>query len=467
MKKPHSFKQGPSAKNPKAEKSGLGRRDILKGAAVGGVGVVAAGAGMLAQMNDGKAATGEPIPVGHALTITGWAAHDAAEFKNGIEMARDEINAMGGVLGRPLESYYEDSKNMSADEMVGAYNRLIDRHDVHVIINGYNIGSNNAEYEVIADTGILQLHDNTIISHDALYKSDPERYFGSFMTDPPEYYYGPGYIRFISWLRDTGQWKPRNNRIALVSGSSEYSITIANALTKTAPEFGWEIAFGPEIVATPMNDWGPVLAKVREVDPSSFVNTHWASQEIAQCQNQFMQDPIDCLTYYQFGAISAVFTDIAQNNALGVTVATDIGLLQDEMGLEFEKKYRERFGANSTPLVGCQTYVNMYHWAMAAAMAGGSGEPGNFEQNKKVADRLNNLIYRSVLGTVRFRPDTRSAVPYPSLTDDPSLGMPTLYFQIQENSPARALVSPPPYNTGTFMIPSWFKDNGGLPQLKI
>ena len=467
MKKFFSSKKGASAAKAKAGKTGLARRDILKGAAIGGVGAIAASSGVLADINKGQAATGEPIPIGHALAFTGWAAHDAAEFKNGIEMARDEINAMGGVLGRPLESHYEDSKNMSADEMVGAYNRLIDRNEVHVIINGYNIGSNNAEYETLADAGILQLHDNTIISHDSLYASDPDRYFGSFMADPPEYYYGSGYIHFISWLRDSGQWKPRNNRIALVSGSSEYSITIANSLTATAEEFGWEVAFGPEIVQTPTSDWGPVLAKVREVDPSSFVNTHWASQEIAQCQNQFMQDPIDCLTYYQFGAISAVFTDVAQNNAVGVTVATDIGLLQDEMGLEFEKKYRARFGANSTPLVGCQTYVSMYHWAMAAAIAGGSGEPGNFDQNRIVADRLSKLIYRSVLGTVNFRPDTRSAVPYPSLTDDPSLGMPTLYFQIQENSPARALVSPPPYHTGKFMIPPWFKDNGGLPQLKV
>ncbi len=466
MKKDNGIETGSEVEESTLASGKKSRRDVLKGAAVGGAGAVAMGATMLADMNQGRAAEGEPIPIGHALAFTGWAAHDAAEFKNGIELARDEINAMGGVLGRPLESYYEDSKNMSADEMVGAYNRLIDRHGVHVIINGYNIGSNNAEYEVVADTGILQLHDNTIISHDAIYKSDPERHFGSFMTDPPEYNYGPGYIHFISWLRDTGQWKPRNNKIALVSGSSEYSITIANALEKTAPEFDWEIAFGPEIVATPMSDWGPVLAKVREVDPAAFVNTHWASQEIAQCQNQFMQDPIDCLTYYQFGAISAVFTDIAQDNAIGVTVATDIGLLQDDMGNEFKDKYIARFGANSTPLVGCQTYVNMYHWSMAAAMAGGSGEPGNFDQNRLVADRLNNLIYRSVLGTVKFNPETRSAVPYPSETNDPSLGMPTLYFQIQENSSERALISPPPYNVSNFMIPPWFKDNGGLPQLK-
>lgn len=448
------------------DEKGVSRRNLLRNAALGGLGTVAATSTMLGDMNESKAAEGEPIPVGHALAFTGWAAHDAAEFKNGCEMAVEEINAMGGILGRPLVSYYEDTKNMSADETVGAFNRLIDRHEVHAIINGYNIGSNNAEYEVIADTGIIQIHDNTIVSHDELYRSDPERHFGSFMADPPEFYYGPGYIHFISWLRDTGQWKPRNNKIALVSGSSEYSITIANALAEEAPKYGWEIAFGPEIVATPMSDWGPVLAKVREADPSAFVNTHWASQEIAQCQNQFMQDPIDCLTYYQFGAISAVFTDVAQDNALGVTVATDIGLLQDEMGLEFEKKYRAKFGENSTPLVGCQTYTNLHMYAIAAAMAGGTGEPGNFDQNKKVADRLSSFIYRSVLGAVNFRKETRSALPFPSMTNDPSLGMPTLYFQIQENSPARALVSPPPYNTAEFMIPSWFKDNGGLPQIK-
>jgi branched-chain amino acid transport system substrate-binding protein len=448
-----------------AERVDATRRGILKGVALGGAGTVVATSALLGEINAGKAAQGEPIPVGTPLPFTGWGAHDAEEFKHGVEMAAEEINALGGILGRPIEIHFEDTKNMSVDEVVSAFNRLIDNKNVHAIITGYNIGPNNAEYEPVADAGILYLHHNTLLHHHDTVTSNPERYFSCFQTDPAEYWYGAGYIQFISWLRDTGQWKPRNNKIALISGSTPYSIVIVNAMHENAPKYGWEVAYGPEIVKTPTSEWGPVLAKVRESDPAAFANTHFPSQEIAQCQNQFLQAPIDALTYYQFGAISAVFTDVAKENALGTLVATVIGQLQDEIGLKFEKKYREKYGANSTPLVGCESYVSMWHWAMAAALAGGSGEPGNIEQNKKVADRLRNLIYRSVVGTVNMHPEWQAAIPYPDVTNDPSLGMPHLFFQIQEVSPKRALIAPPPYNTGKFMIPAWFKDNGGLPQI--
>jgi branched-chain amino acid transport system substrate-binding protein len=451
---------------PELEKKGVSRRNILRNATVGGAGTVLGSSTLLATVNDGRAATGKPIPVGCGFPFTGWGAHDAAEFKNGAELAAEEINAMGGILGRPIEIHIEDTKNQSADEVVSAFGRLIDRKQVHALICGYNTGTNCAEYETVADAGILYLNHNTKIQHHEVIERDPARYFGIFMSDPAEYWYGAGYIHFISWLRDTGQWKPRNNKLGLISGALPYSIVIVNAMKDTAQKNGWEVAFPPEIVATPTSEWGPPLAKIRAADVAAFANTHFPSQEIAQCQNQFMNDPIDALPYYQFGAISSVFTDIARQNALGVTTATVIGLLQDEIGMEFDKKYRKKYGAESTPLVGCETYASMHHWAMAAALAGGTGEPGNLEQNRKVAARLKSLVYRSVCGTMNMHPKWQAAIPYPSVTKDPSLGMPHLFFQVQEVSAARALIAPEPYSTGKFMLPPWFKNTGGLPKIK-
>ena len=84
---------------------GLSRRNFLKGTGLAGVGGVALGAGMLADINVSKgvkAAEGEPIPIGGGVPLTGWAAADGIEFKRALEMACEEINAMGGILGRPL-----------------------------------------------------------------------------------------------------------------------------------------------------------------------------------------------------------------------------------------------------------------------------------------------------------------------------------------------------------------------------
>src|SRR5262249_31754561 len=88
-------------------------------------------------------------------------------------------------LGRPLEALIVDTKGMSAKDVVSAANRLIERDAVHAMICCYNIGPNNAEYEPIADAGIIYLHVNTSIQHQQTVMKDPKRYFGCFMFCPP------------------------------------------------------------------------------------------------------------------------------------------------------------------------------------------------------------------------------------------------------------------------------------------
>ena len=132
------------------ESGGIDRRSFLKTAAGGALGVSA-----LSMLNRGaSAATGKPIPIGSMYPLTGWAAADGQGYKRGVELAMEEINANGGILGRPLEPHFVDTKNMSAAEVTSAANFLIDKHEVHAIINGYNIGPNDAEYEPIADAGM-------------------------------------------------------------------------------------------------------------------------------------------------------------------------------------------------------------------------------------------------------------------------------------------------------------------------
>ena len=145
------------------------------------------------------------IPIGSMVPLTGPSAADGREFRNGLELAAEEINASGGILGRSIALHFADTERQTADDLVRAAGLLIEKHQVHAIINGYNIGSQNIEYEQIADAGIIYIHNNTLLQHHDTVMGDPDRYFGCFMGDPAEYWYGQGFIKFISWLRDTGQ----------------------------------------------------------------------------------------------------------------------------------------------------------------------------------------------------------------------------------------------------------------------
>lgn len=397
----------------------------------------------------------EPVPIGSMVPLTGPSAADGAEFRKGMILAVEELNARGGLLGRPIQPIFADTCRQTAEEVVSAARWLIEKHKVHAIVNGYNIGPQNSEYEPIADAGIIYVHANTLLQHHDTVMSDPERYFGCFMADPADYWYGPGFIKFISWLRDSGQWMPQSNRIAIISGSKPYSIVIANAMAKAAADFGWQVAFGPKIVQTPTHHWRDVLEEVRATNPAVLANTHFYAVDLAHFQRQFRANPMDCIVYLQYGAMHRTFNDIAQEASDGVIVSSVIGLLRDEMGKRFEARYNARFGEGSTATIGCQSYSNMHHYAVAAAMAGGSGPPGDFEQNRKVAFALKGMIYRSVHGTIRYHPDWQAVVPYPVVTHDPSLGMPHIFYQIQDYRKSLSMIAPEPYNTERFVSPPW------------
>lgn len=440
----HSVKTGSAGGHASVD-----RRGFLTGgaAAVGG-------AAMLAQVNEARAQSGDPVPIGAALPLSGAAAADGVEFRQGLELAAEEINEAGGILGRPIELHVQDTGDMGADNTAQAMQRLIDLNNVHAIINGYNVGTNMIEMEVAADNDIVLVHYNTFISHNVKFNGDPERYYGCFQGDPPEFFYGPGFLLFLQQLEAAGAWTRPNDKLAVIPSANEYSIVIANAIRDRAEEYGFEISLF-ETVPFPNSQWGPVLAKLREDPPAAIAVTHFLPQDLAQFMVQFRADPTPSLVYMQYGPSLPAFRDIGGENVNGVLYSTVIGALPDEFGKPYEQKYKERYGENSAHNTASQTYEGLWHYALAAAIANGPGEPFDREQNRKVATTMRNLIYRGVNGATRFDPAGQSAFCYPTQVGDPSLGMPHQFLQHQDYREQARLIAPDLYKTHDFKMPPW------------
>lgn len=435
---------------------GMSRRNILTAGASSVIAGVSGASALLAELNGGAKAAGAPIPIGSMLPLTGAAAADGIGGQYGLQLAIDEINAVGGILGRPLEPHIVDTKGMSAEDVVSAANRLIERDAVHAIVCVYNIGPNNAEYEPIADAGIIYLHVNTSIQHQQTVMKDPKRYFGCFMFCPPETFYGANLPLVLSGIQKEGKWKPKNNKIAIAVGSLPYSIVIAEQIKQAAPKFGFEVAFS-EVVPVPTTEWGPVLNKMRALDPAVIANTHFFAGDLANFQRQFVDKPTNSIVYLQYGALLQSFAEVAREAAVGVLTSTMIGVLPDERGTAFKKKIFDRHGANANYDPASYAYGELFQYAIAASIAGGTGEPGNFDQNRKIAAALKAFPYRSVCGSVAYHPQWQCPPPYPAVEKDPSLGLPSQTFQIKKADGYKDLIFPAPYNTGSFEIPSWFR----------
>jgi branched-chain amino acid transport system substrate-binding protein len=74
------------------------------------------------------AAAAEPIKIGAIFSITGWAGQIGTSPKEAVEIAVDEINNKGGVLGRKIEVYYEDDQSNPTNSAIAATKLIKDRN---------------------------------------------------------------------------------------------------------------------------------------------------------------------------------------------------------------------------------------------------------------------------------------------------------------------------------------------------
>ena len=111
---------------------------IRRGAAIGGA--------LLAL----SAAAAEPIKLGFFMSMTGRDASFGETSLRGAQMAVEEINAAGGILGRPLELVVADNRSQ-AGESATAAKKLINRDKVVALI-GECSSSRSLEAAPIAQT---------------------------------------------------------------------------------------------------------------------------------------------------------------------------------------------------------------------------------------------------------------------------------------------------------------------------
>lgn len=100
------------------------------------LGAIAA-AGATALFNVGalaQPARGEPYRIGIILPMTGPTADYGADFNRGAVLAEEEINASGGIKGRPVKLVLGDSKNQPKDG-VAEFKKLVEIDKVPAIIS--------------------------------------------------------------------------------------------------------------------------------------------------------------------------------------------------------------------------------------------------------------------------------------------------------------------------------------------
>ncbi len=249
--------------------SRLSRRTLLK------TGAAFAGASAIGSPSIVRAQT-DKLKIGHLTPLTGFLGALGAYAQLGIRMAAEEINAAGGVMGRPLDIMSEDSVNPATAATKAQ--RMLDQDGVAFLMGEANSASALTIMQVAARN--KRLFIQTGARSDALRGKNCNRY--TFHTDIPN----------TVMVNTVGKALLRDN---MVKEKKFFTLTadyiFGHDLLAAAKRFfavNQANLIGDELIATDVTDFSPYLLKIRQAKPD-VVCSNLAGNQVTTLIKQYAE----------------------------------------------------------------------------------------------------------------------------------------------------------------------------------
>jgi ABC-type branched-subunit amino acid transport system substrate-binding protein len=186
----------------------------------------------------GSAPAAEPVRIGITTILSGPTADRGQSEQYGAQIALDQINQAGGVLGRPVEAFYADNA-CKPDVGVPATKRLIEQQHVPVIIGALCTPVTHA-IEPVAQAAEVPLVIATSAGQDFVDASGAGGNDYLFKTIPSEVDIARGLIRFLATkpvksvavAAETGGF-PQANAVAMAKAARDAGLTVTAVETIT------------------------------------------------------------------------------------------------------------------------------------------------------------------------------------------------------------------------------------------
>ena len=176
----------------------------------------------------------EPIKIGFGMSLTGPLAANGKMSLVAMQIWEDDINAKGGLLGRPVKLvYYDDQSNPS--QVPGIYAKLLDIDKVDLIVSGY------ASTQIAATMPVAIQKKKVFIS---LFgtgineKFDYAKYFSMIPNGPTP---KPAFTRGFFKVAEVQNPKPQT--IAIAMADAEFGRNACEGAEENAKTSGFKIVY--------------------------------------------------------------------------------------------------------------------------------------------------------------------------------------------------------------------------------
>jgi branched-chain amino acid transport system substrate-binding protein len=218
----------------------------------------------------------DKIKIGHLTPLTGFLGALGAYAQLGMRLAEEEINASGGILGRPLEVMSEDSVNPATAATKAQ--RMLEQDGALVLMGEANSANALTIMQVAARN--KRLFMQTGARSDALRGKNCNRY--TFHTDIPN----------TVMVNTVGKALLRDG---MVKDKKFFTLTadyiFGHDLLAAAKRFfsaNQGNLIGDELIATDVTDFSPYLLKIRQAKPD-VVCSNLAGNQVTTLIKQYAE----------------------------------------------------------------------------------------------------------------------------------------------------------------------------------
>src|SRR5262245_18549362 len=366
-----------------------------------GTGLVAAIIGLAASFS---AKADEPIRIGFSMALTGPLAANGKSALLAQKIWEEDVNAKGGLLGRPVKLiYYDDQSNPSTVPAI--YTKLLDVDKVDLVVGGYGTNMVAPALPVMMQKkkvfiGLLALAINSNFNY--------PRYFSVTPTGGPKPEESFSEVFFDAAM----QQNPKPQTLAIVGADAEFPRNAADDVRSVAGRHNLKIVydhFYPPATA----DFSPIVRAVAATNPDIVCVLSYPLDTVGMVRaiNEIGYKPkmVGCgMVGLQATALKRQLGPLL-NGIVNYDFWLPVPTMRFPGVLELIERYQPRAGSEGVDPLG----YYMAPWGYTQLQVLGQAiEATKSLEDAKLADYMRSATFKTVVGDIKFGPNGELSKPF-------------------------------------------------------
>jgi branched-chain amino acid transport system substrate-binding protein len=338
-----------------------------------------------------------PITIGFGMALTGGLAPIGKAALLAMQIWESDINAKGGMLGRPVKLvYYDDQSNPAT--IPGLYTKLLDVDKVDLIVSGY------ATNMIAPAMPIIMQHNRTFLSLFGLAVNSEfqyPKYFSFTPTGGPE----PKQSFAAGFFAVAMAQNPKPQTLAMVGADAEFPHNAMEGARVLAKQAGLKVVYDKTYPPT-TTDYTPIVRAIQATNPDIVLVCSYPPDTVGMIRAAHEVGLKTKLFGGGMVGLQSTAIKVQLGPLLNGIVDYDYWLpwsrLSSDESKEFLKKYQAQAPSAGVDPLGyyLPPFAYGYLQVLQQAVEGIKGV-----DQDKLADYLRTHTFKTVVGDVKFGPN--------------------------------------------------------------